>query len=192
MRGAAQQVSSRPYHAQNLRGTANNLEYFRDSTTVPERANWPNCDWDPHKPACRGASRINQTFGWRHVFTTVNGRIGYSSLTTKPGDVVCVFNLAKVPHILRKVENSSRDSTYTLVGEAYVYDMMDGEVEEFGLEDQDIWLRQRFTGSRPSHHSCEQHSRHLYRQLVSLSLLGCHSWMFTSTINDTFHIACFL
>ncbi|KAH7014457.1 heterokaryon incompatibility protein-domain-containing protein [Microdochium trichocladiopsis] len=84
--------------------------------------------------------RISLTFGCRRLFTTVGGRIGYGPLTMEVGDAVCVLNNAIVPHVLRKIDSSPRESAYTLVGEAYVYDMMDGEVEGLGLEEQDFWL----------------------------------------------------
>jgi len=49
------------------------------------------------------------------------------------GDTIAVFCRSDVPHILRRrikspVETSKIPSSFQLIGEAYVHDLMDGEV----------------------------------------------------------------
>jgi hypothetical protein len=43
----------------------------------------------------------------------------------KPDDTICVFEGAKVPHLLRRLDATS----WAFVGEAYVYEIMHGEAE---------------------------------------------------------------
>jgi len=83
--------------------------------------------------------RLIRRFSRRRVFTTVGGRIGFGPSTTRVGDVVCVLNTATVPHLLRKMADGQQD--YSLVGEAFVDGMMDGEVEALGIKPQDFYLK---------------------------------------------------
>lgn len=74
----------------------------------------------------------------RQLFSTVDGRFGFGNVGLQEGDVVCIFNGAVTPHILRKV--SGHDGTYTLVAAAYIHGLMKGEIEELGLEREEIRL----------------------------------------------------
>ena len=65
-------------------------------------------------------------------FTTNGGYIGLGPVNLKPGDAICIFLGSNVPHILRKRENNQ--SGYILVGEAFVYGLMDGEVMSLDRE----------------------------------------------------------
>lgn len=57
---------------------------------------------------------------------------------TQTWDVACVFLGLDVPFVLRKID----EDVYVLIGEAYIYGAMDGEVlAEAGLEVQDIRLQ---------------------------------------------------
>ncbi|KAI1332850.1 heterokaryon incompatibility protein-domain-containing protein [Xylariaceae sp. FL0255] len=78
---------------------------------------------------------IGQFLQSRRLFTTACGRFGFSSPAVVPGDLVCIFDYAWTPHIIRQEEGSS---SYHLVSEAYVNGMMRGEVQNLGLERTDI------------------------------------------------------
>ncbi|KAE8450834.1 hypothetical protein EG329_005747 [Mollisiaceae sp. DMI_Dod_QoI] len=68
---------------------------------------------------------------------TANGKAGLVPAETQPWDVVCVIMGLDVPFVLRKIDADA----YVLVGEAYIYGAMDGEVlTGGGFEDQDILL----------------------------------------------------
>ncbi|KAE9378510.1 hypothetical protein N431DRAFT_554674 [Stipitochalara longipes BDJ] len=58
------------------------------------------------------------------LFTTDQDHIGFTPYTSfiRRGDVVCIFNGAKLPLLIRK-----QGSFYTLLGACYVYGLMDGE-----------------------------------------------------------------
>ena len=55
-------------------------------------------------------------------------RLGWFPANARLGDVVCVLNEAKVPHLLRPRE----DGFYELLGERYVDGLMKGEVLGIG------------------------------------------------------------
>ncbi|KAJ4287325.1 Folylpolyglutamate synthetase [Kalmusia sp. IMI 367209] len=61
-------------------------------------------------------------------FITDKGHIGLGPGSMKEGDIVCIFFGAKVPHILRR--RGSARTGHVLVGQAYVYGVMDGEVTQ--------------------------------------------------------------
>lgn len=64
----------------------------------------------------------------------------------QPGDGVCVFYGAKVPHIVRfawirgSFAGGLRRSTGNLVGDAYVHGLMYGEALSMGFKDERIIL----------------------------------------------------
>lgn len=76
----------------------------------------------------------------RQLFSTPDGRLGFGNVGMQEGDVVCIFNGAVTPHVLRKVNGDDSDVTYKLVAAAYVHGMMNGEIQELGLEAKDIHL----------------------------------------------------
>jgi hypothetical protein len=75
----------------------------------------------------------------RQLFLTVNGRIGFTLKAVQEGDVVCVFNNAFVPHVLRRVNDGERDR-YRFVGDAYVHGLMYGAADELNLTVREITL----------------------------------------------------
>ncbi|KAF2672780.1 hypothetical protein BT63DRAFT_420989 [Microthyrium microscopicum] len=56
-------------------------------------------------------------------FITKRGYVGIGPPNMAAEDIICIFYGAHVPYVLRPVE----DGRYTLIGETYVYGIMDGE-----------------------------------------------------------------
>jgi hypothetical protein len=75
----------------------------------------------------------------RRVFRTAAGRLGFGSISVKEGDSICVFDGAPTTHVIRPL-NYDRGSAYGFVGEAYVHGMMNGQIEDLGLDVQNIVL----------------------------------------------------
>ena len=65
---------------------------------------------------------INVAFG-RRPFLTSDGRLGLGPADTQPGDCVYILLGSATPHVLRPVCQDA----LSLVGEAYVHGIMDGE-----------------------------------------------------------------
>ena len=66
---------------------------------------------------------------WR-IFTTKNGRLGLGLLENRPGDIVCIFQAASIPFVLRPCEGKRLgEERYIVVGEVYVHELMDGEYD---------------------------------------------------------------
>jgi hypothetical protein len=66
----------------------------------------------------------------RRFFTTRNGHIGLTSPDSLPGDRVCIFLGGDTPFIIRENAPASAEKgtrVWSLVGEAYVHGLMDGE-----------------------------------------------------------------
>ena len=61
----------------------------------------------------------------RQLFVSKAGHIGWVPEDTQPGDIVCVFLGAGIPHVLRK---RASGEGYTFIGDAFVYGGMDGEL----------------------------------------------------------------
>jgi hypothetical protein len=83
--------------------------------------------------------------GGRRPFSTKGGRIGLGHRSIKAGDVVCIFKTAPVPLVLRppSLAGESEHGAYTLVGEAYVHGVMNGEA--FFMAAQENIQEQCFT-----------------------------------------------
>lgn len=62
-------------------------------------------------------------FASKRLVTTARGYVGAVPISTKSGDSVFVLPGAPVPFILR----ARSDGKFTLVGEAYVHGIMQGE-----------------------------------------------------------------
>lgn len=75
----------------------------------------------------------------RQLFLTENGRIGFTLKGVQEGDLVCVFNNAWVPHVLRRANDNGIEK-YRFVGDAYVHGLMYGAADEMDLEVRDIIL----------------------------------------------------
>lgn len=61
-----------------------------------------------------------KNLGDRNMFFTSDGRAGLATQQVRAGDVVCVFNGAPTPHVLRRVPDQANE-VYTLVDEVYVH-----------------------------------------------------------------------
>lgn len=74
-------------------------------------------------------------------FTTTSGRFGYGRESVEEGDALCIFDGSTTAHLIRR-KDSGHDGreVYQLVGEAFVHGMMYGEIEQLGIEEQDITL----------------------------------------------------
>lgn len=68
----------------------------------------------------------------RRIFITNKGYFGIGPKALVEGDICCILFGARVPYILRPLE----DSTYLLVGECYVRDIMLGEAFDMYREEQ--------------------------------------------------------
>ena len=68
--------------------------------------------------------RIHNTCKNRALFITKLGYIGLGPWNAEVGDSVCVLYGGATPFLLRKAVDSD---TFTLVGECYVYGIMNGE-----------------------------------------------------------------
>lgn len=82
---------------------------------------------------------MNYQLRGRRLFTTSHGRFGFADERIREGDVICVFNNAPTPHVLRRAEDREGEA-YQFVSEAYVHDMMYGELDRMVYEDRDITL----------------------------------------------------
>lgn len=93
---------------------------------------------DPSSKAGLFLGRLNVIEN-RQLFITVKGVPGFTNNGVQKGDIICVFKGAPTPHVLRRVPDRL-DEKYTLIGEAYVHGLMNGEVDSMNLDDQDIVL----------------------------------------------------
>lgn len=74
-------------------------------------------------------------------FTTTSGRFGYGRESVEEGDVLCIFDGSTTAHLIRRKDNGHHGGeVFQLVGEAFVHGMMYGEIEQFGIEEQNITL----------------------------------------------------
>ena len=70
------------------------------------------------------------------MVTERRGYVGIVPDAAREGDLVCVFYGGCVPFILREVEGRG---CYRLIGEAYVYGLMEGEgFRDIGEEDSGV------------------------------------------------------
>jgi hypothetical protein len=61
----------------------------------------------------------------RLPFISKTGLIGIAPKCARPGDIICIFLGGNVPYVIRPVEY--KPETYLLVGEVYIYSIMNGE-----------------------------------------------------------------
>ncbi len=85
-------------------------------------------DWDQ---LAEITERINRACAHRALFVTKAGYIGLAPWNAKVGDSVCVLAGGKTPYLLR-AEGTEGAEQYSLVGETYVYGIMDGQVAPEG------------------------------------------------------------
>jgi hypothetical protein len=70
------------------------------------------------------------------LIVTQRGYIGMALTTTRPGDAVYILFGSRVPHIIRKRDNGQPG--YTLVGDAFVYGVLDGELMRDDMSGVDV------------------------------------------------------
>lgn len=75
----------------------------------------------------------------RQLFNTTEGFFGVVIRGVQPGDLVCVFNSATTPHVLRRVPGEDSD-VYEVVGDAYVNDLMYCQADYLDIAVRDIEL----------------------------------------------------
>ncbi|ORY18149.1 hypothetical protein BCR34DRAFT_596390 [Clohesyomyces aquaticus] len=75
----------------------------------------------------------------RVLFLTMQGYLGFGMRGLKVGDIVCVFHGSPTPHILRRVEGADEE-LYELIGAAFVYGIMNGQIDEVDIADQEFTL----------------------------------------------------
>lgn len=86
---------------------------------------------DADSQEVRDMSRRYSLMAWNYnmsrcLYRTRRGYLGTGPQSVQRGDIVCVFMSAAVPFILRS--RGDGDDGYTLVGDAYVHGIMDGEL----------------------------------------------------------------
>jgi hypothetical protein len=129
-------------------------EYYRDCSKYMRRVEdavmaaggvEAQCLFDDEYPS-QNDYRFNQDIGLithsRSFFTTHHGYLGLGSSRILPGDKVCIFLGGITPFIIReKISVSAEHGSpvWTLVGEAYIYGLMDGEGLVMGVP-EDIFL----------------------------------------------------
>jgi len=69
----------------------------------------------------------------RRIIITRKGYIGLGHAQSRPGDQIALLAGCSVPIILRERERGQPEAGYTLVGEAYVHGIMDGEAWDESL-----------------------------------------------------------
>lgn len=76
--------------------------------------------------------------GWKFVVTH-RQYVGIAPSTAREGDVVSVIEGGMVPFLLRKDKSST--GSFSLVGECYIHDLMDGEAERLDVLEEVISLQ---------------------------------------------------
>lgn len=66
-----------------------------------------------------------QKFGYRHFFRGDKGRLGWAPRYAEKGDLICVFEGAFTPHVIRQAESGC----FLVVGDCYIHGFMLGEAE---------------------------------------------------------------
>ncbi len=88
----------------------------------------------------RKARRFMESFSRscnnRRFFRSREGRYGWGPDQTRNGDIVCVFEGAAVPFVLRPVS----DGCFEIIGDVYIHGIMDGELMELGIEAKEVVL----------------------------------------------------
>ena len=108
--------------------------------------------WGVYQEAADAAIRaIGAACNGRAFFVTGNKHMGLAPGISRPGDEVCILFGCPVPFIIRPLEvrkswtdsgETMEQKHYVLVGECYVYGLMDGEaLEDTGVEGEVIYLR---------------------------------------------------
>ncbi|UPX11219.1 uncharacterized protein EKO05_0001839 [Ascochyta rabiei] len=87
-----------------------------------------------------GAARLLRAVGFlreRKWFSTACATIGFTGPGVSVGDIVFVFNGSPTPHVIRRGPDQDKE-VYTFIGDANVYGLVSGEVDEMDLQDTEI------------------------------------------------------
>ena len=84
--------------------------------------------------------------GRRLIKTAKHGFVGLAPEATQEGDIVAILYGLSVPVVLRQIHGTpDGDNVFILVGECFIYGMMDGEALRFqevhGIQDETSVLR---------------------------------------------------
>ena len=71
------------------------------------------------------SKRVRSMVLYRSLFVGEHGLLGLGPEAMQPGDIIVVLLGGPTPYVLRPLDNTR--SRYTLIGECYVYDHMNGE-----------------------------------------------------------------
>lgn len=85
--------------------------------------------------------RVKVVVWGRRLIKTKSGFTGLAPEATKKRDIVAILYGLSVPVVLRHISNAAeRDNVFKMIGECFIYGMMDGEAldlkEEQGIQDQ--------------------------------------------------------
>jgi hypothetical protein len=72
----------------------------------------------------------------RRFFRTEKGRLGWGPDQMREGDVVCIVNGGVVPLVLR----DDGERGFEVIGDAYIHEIMDGEIVSLSIEEKNIVL----------------------------------------------------
>ena len=71
----------------------------------------------------------------RKFIVSENNRIGWTVVGARQGDLICTFYGCRIPFVIRP-----KGSGYELIGDCFLYGLMDGETSELDFESQVITL----------------------------------------------------
>jgi hypothetical protein len=101
---------------------------------------WDEADVGPEEATVEGFYRIADAFEQhqrRALFSTAQGYAGMGPPGILKDDMVCLFDGAITPFIVRPNLKTDGEATiYTLVGECYIHGLMYGEGMRLGVEEQ--------------------------------------------------------
>jgi len=100
-------------------------------------ARYPEMGDQLQSPACQGYVIAMEYLHNRRPFISTEGYVGLVPAHSRPGDIICILYGAIVPFVLRRATNGA----FKLIGEAYVYGIMDGEILERSPKDEIFHLR---------------------------------------------------
>ena len=101
-----------------------------NSPDLPTDAQWERymrLDSDPSMLPRAYSITVGCMVDRKALFVTSGGRIGLPWPVVEVGDEVWILDGANTPFILRKPEKDRRDNSRLLVGDAYLYGVINGE-----------------------------------------------------------------
>jgi len=126
-------------------------KYLQFIKTAPEYYRWGL--WDPavtsnefnnHYPKMsdfenykRIEASLDKWSSKRRICLTIKDRLAFVPQSTKETDIICVIYGSEVPYVLRR----TRDGYYRVIGECYVYGIMDGKAVYDNIDTRDFRLQ---------------------------------------------------